>query len=91
LPLSGANLMIEDGSLSTLQNLQHAVIEAGLSPGEAVITHPGDRITSGVRIIERATLPVERHRLQPRHSGGRRGPSGAGENEHRPIAEGRKP
>jgi HlyD family secretion protein len=38
------------------RNLQQAVVEAGLSLGEIVITHPGDRITDGVRIVDRASL-----------------------------------
>ena len=38
------------------RNLRHAAIEAGLSAGDAVITHPGDRIRDGVSVIERQSL-----------------------------------
>jgi HlyD family secretion protein len=38
------------------RNLRHAVVESGLSPGDRVITHPGDRIADGVRVVERRTL-----------------------------------
>ena len=38
------------------RDLRHAAIEAGLSAGDAVITHPGDRIRDGVSVIERQSL-----------------------------------
>jgi HlyD family secretion protein len=38
------------------RNLHHAVVMAGLSAADAVITHPGDRITNGVRVVEREKL-----------------------------------
>jgi len=38
------------------RNLRYAVVESGLSPGDLVITHPGDRIIAGVRVIERQKL-----------------------------------
>jgi HlyD family secretion protein len=38
------------------RNLRDAVIEAGLAAGDLVITHPGDRISHGVRVIERQKL-----------------------------------
>ena len=38
------------------RNLRDAVIEAGLAADDLVITHPGDRIRHGVRVIERQRL-----------------------------------
>lgn len=38
------------------RNLRHAAIQAGLAAGDLVITHPGDRISHGVRVIERQRL-----------------------------------
>ncbi len=35
------------------RNLRHAAVRGGLREGEVVIVHPNDRITGGVRIVER--------------------------------------
>lgn len=38
------------------RNAREAQVLAGLAPGEAVVTHPGDEVTDGAAVLDRATL-----------------------------------
>ncbi|MCK8482905.1 HlyD family efflux transporter periplasmic adaptor subunit [Aliiroseovarius sp. S2029] len=38
------------------RNSDEAVVLSGLAEGEQVVTHPGDRVTDGVLVVDRATL-----------------------------------